>query len=107
MASVNLSSNVTRSWLLGYKFLVLSYSEFMVSYILFSAGCLVKVSLKLCFGDKVPTTLFFKRRILQKTQVKPACTELLKSTDSFSSEINLLNVLQTFNQETNNPVQIH
>jgi len=51
MASVNLSSNVTRSWLLGYKFLVLSCSEFMISYILFNVGCLVKVSLKLCFGD--------------------------------------------------------
>ena len=29
----------------------------MVSYILFNVGCLVKVSLKLCFGDKVPTTV--------------------------------------------------
>jgi len=56
MASVNFSSNVTRSWLLGYKFLVLSCSEFMVSYILFNVGCLVNVSLKLRFGDKVPTT---------------------------------------------------
>ena len=28
----------------------------MVSYILCNAGCLVKVSLKLCFLDKVPTT---------------------------------------------------
>jgi len=58
MASVNLSSNVMRSWLLGYKFLVLSCSDFMVSYILFNVECLVKVTLKLCFGDKVPTTMF-------------------------------------------------
>jgi len=28
----------------------------MVSYTLFNVGCLDKVSLKLCFGDKVPTT---------------------------------------------------
>jgi len=55
-ASVILSFDVTRSLLLGYKFLVLSCSEFVVSYILFNVGCLVKVSLKLCFADKVPTT---------------------------------------------------
>jgi len=29
----------------------------MVSYILFNVGCVVKVSLKLCFGNKVPTTI--------------------------------------------------
>ena len=43
--------------MLGYKFLVLSCFEFMVSYLLFNVGCLVKVSLKLCFGNKVPTTV--------------------------------------------------
>ena len=51
--------SVTRSRFLVYKLLVLSCSEFMVSYILFNVGCLVKVSLKLCFGDKVPTTVAF------------------------------------------------
>jgi len=35
----------------------------MVSYILFNVGCFVKVSLKLCFGNKVPTTGPFESRV--------------------------------------------
>ena len=56
IASVIPSFSVTRSRFLVYKLLVLSCSEFMASCVLFNVGCLVEVSLKLCFGDKVTTT---------------------------------------------------
>jgi len=92
MASVNLSSNITRSWLLGYKFLVLSCFEFMVSYILFTVGCLVKVSLKLCFGNKVPRTLVSQAGygpasnipLLQRHFSSEKCVDHLKAANIFN-----------------------